>query len=159
MKKKLLFVISTALLITFSFLLLGTNEASAASSTENFKKEIVRLTNIERDKVGVQPVISDSDISYVATLKAEDMRENNYFSHYSAKYGDAFYMMYSFGIPFDYAGENIAARQSTPAQVVNSWMKSDSHREVMLDPGFKKVGVGYANGGILDHYWVQMFTN
>jgi len=31
---------------------------------------------------------------------------------------------------------------STPAQIVISWLRSSSHREIMLDPRFRDVGIG-----------------
>jgi uncharacterized protein YkwD len=31
---------------------------------------------------------------------------------------------------------------STPAQVVTSWLRSPSHRQIMLDPRFRDVGIG-----------------
>lgn len=129
------------------------------SNIKSFQEEVVRLTNVERSKVGVAPLTSDWKISRVARYKANDMRDNNYFSHYSPTYGDPFVMMQDFGISFNKAAENIAARQSTPSAVVQSWMNSDSHRENMLSPAYKKLGVGYSSGGYLGTYWVQMFTD
>ena len=129
------------------------------SYIKSLQEEVVRLTNIERAKVGVPPLVSDWQISRVARYKANDMRDNNYFSHYSPTYGDPFVMLRDFGIPFNKAAENIAARQTTPAQVVQAWMNSESHRAAMLNPEYKKIGVGYAEGGYLGYYWVQMFTD
>jgi uncharacterized protein YkwD len=31
---------------------------------------------------------------------------------------------------------------ATPAQMVNSWLNSPAHREIMLDPAFRDIGVG-----------------
>jgi uncharacterized protein YkwD len=31
---------------------------------------------------------------------------------------------------------------ATPAQMVNSWLRSPAHREIMLDPAFRDIGVG-----------------
>lgn len=129
------------------------------SKIKAFQEEVVRLTNLERAKYNLAPLKSDWEISRVARYKANDMRDNNYFSHYSPTYGDAFLMMRDFGISYTTAGENIAARQTTPDQVVTSWMNSETHKENILNPSFGKIGVGYSNGGILTHYWVQMFTN
>lgn len=129
------------------------------TSIKNFQNEVVRLTNIERQKVGAPALKNDWQISRVARYKANDMRDNNYFSHYSPTYGDAFVMMRDFGITFTKAGENIAARQTTPAAVVQSWMNSESHRKTMLSTSYTRMGAGYSEGGYLGQYWVQMFTN
>jgi uncharacterized protein YkwD len=66
-------------------------------------------------------------------------------------------MLKSFGIQFSYAGENIAAGQRTPQEVVNSWMNSPGHRANILNRNYTKIGVGYASGGEYGTYWTQMF--
>lgn len=124
-----------------------------------FQDQVVYLSNIERQNAGVAPVVSDSNMARVARYKANDMRDTNYFSHYSPTYGDPFVMLSDFGISFKKAGENIAARQTTPEQVVQSWMESESHRTTLLNPDYTRLGVGYSEGGILGQYWVQMFAN
>ncbi|MGF7535158.1 CAP domain-containing protein [Bacillus mexicanus] len=129
------------------------------SEIKSLQNEVIRLTNIERQKVGIAPLTYDWKLGRVARYKANDMRDNNYFSHYSPTYGDPFVMMRDFGISFTKAGENIAARQTTPEQVVQSWMNSDSHREAMLNPDYTRIGAGYSEGGYLGYYWVQMFAN
>lgn len=125
---------------------------------KSLEKEVVRLTNIERTNRGLQPLTYDWKISRVARYKSMDMRDNNYFSHYSPTYGDPFVMLHDFGISFSKAGENIAAKQDTPEKVVANLMSSESHRENILNPNFTKIGVGYAQGGYLTHYWTQMFV-
>lgn len=60
---------------------------------------------------------------------------------------------------FKAAGENIAAGQSTPTQVVNEWMASPGHRENILNPNFTKMGVAlyYDSNDPYEYYWVQLF--
>ena len=62
------------------------------------------------------------------------------------------------GVSYRAAGENIAWGQRTPAQVMQSWMNSDGHRENILSDSFGRLGVGYVvqNGRA---YWVQMFAD
>ena len=62
-----------------------------------------------------------------------------------------------YGIRFSSAGENIAMGQSTPAQVMNSWMSSEGHRSNILNQNFTQIGVGLAKGGSGRYYWTQMF--
>jgi uncharacterized YkwD family protein len=93
----------------------------------------------------------------VARYKAMDMRDNNYFSHTSPTYGDPFTMIKHFGISFTAAGENIAAGQATPQEVVQAWMNSPGHRANILNSTYTDIGVGYAAGGSEHYYWVQQF--
>lgn len=53
-------------------------------------------------------------------------------------------------------GENIAAGHSTPEEVMTGWMNSKGHRENILRPGFKEIGIGCVEKGGT-YYWVQCF--
>ena len=124
----------------------------------SFKQEVLNLVNIERAKQGLNPlVMDDSLLSKCADAKAKDMVVNKYFDHNSPVYGSPFDMMRQFGVKFSTAGENIAQGQATPQQVMNSWMNSSGHRANILNPNFKKLGVGIykdSNGRLS---WVQQF--
>jgi len=49
-------------------------------------------------------------------------------------------------------GENIAKGQRTPKEVVRCWIRSEGHRKNILNPSFKKTGVGFYK-----KYWTQRF--
>lgn len=120
--------------------------------------EVVRLVNIEREKAGLSPFTSSSELSRVARMKSEDMARNKYFSHTSPTYGSPFDMMRKFGIKYNTAGENIAKGYPSAQAVVKGWMNSSGHRANILNPSFKTLGVGaYNSNGTI--YWTQMFTN
>jgi uncharacterized protein YkwD len=53
-------------------------------------------------------------------------------------------------------GENIAAGQQTPAQVVEAWMNSSGHRANILNPNFTHMAVGIDKGGNMGMYWCQL---
>lgn len=123
-------------------------------SVTSFEKEVVRLVNVERAKHGLSALAYDWQLSRVARIKSQDMKDNNYFSHTSPVYGSPFQMMKNFGITYRTAGENIARGQATPAAVVNAWMNSSGHRANILNSSFTHIGVGYVSDG---KYWTQMF--
>ena len=131
-------------------LTIPTTDASVLS----FEKEVVRLVNEIRKQHGLAELTYDWQLSRVARIKSEDMRDNKYFSHTSPTYGTPFQMMKSFGITYRSAGENIARGQATPQAVVNAWMNSSGHRANILNSSFTHIGVGYAENG---RYWTQMF--
>ncbi len=123
-------------------------------ATLSYEKEVVRLVNIERAKNGLTDLKYDWELSRVARIKSQDMKDNKYFSHTSPVYGSPFQMMKSFRISYRSAGENIARGQATPQAVVNAWMNSSGHRANILNPSFTHIGVGYVADG---RYWTQMF--
>ncbi|SMB93507.1 uncharacterized protein, YkwD family [Thermanaeromonas toyohensis ToBE] len=130
---------------------------SASYQLSLYEQRVVELVNAERLKAGLTPLQVDLDLSRVARLKAEDMRDKNYFSHNSPTYGSFIEMLRRFGIPYRTAGENIAAGYRSPEAVVAAWMASPGHKSNILNPTFTRLGVGYASGGSYGHYWVQLF--
>lgn len=124
------------------------------SSETAFRKAVVTLVNDIRNDNGLNQLSENPDLAQAAQTKAEDMQNNNYFAHSSPTYGSPFDMMSKFGISYMSAGENIAKGQSTPEEVVNSWMGSEGHKKNILDPSYTQIGVGYSAD---ENIWVQMF--
>lgn len=127
------------------------------STIKRIEQEVIRLVNIERANRGLKPLAHNWELSRVARFKSMDMRDRAYFSHQSPTYGTPFEMIRNFGLSYSAAGENIAAGQRTAAAVVQAWMNSQGHRENILNSTYTQIGVGYANGGSMGHYWTQMF--
>ncbi len=123
-------------------------------SMNEFRQKVVELTNQARSENGVQALNSDNALADVAQKKAQDMSENNYFSHTSPTYGSPFDMLQQFGIDYTKASENIAAGQQSPESVVEGWLNSEGHRKNMLDAEVTHIGVGHTSQG---NYWTQLF--
>lgn len=129
-------------------------QPDGSASVLAYEQEVVTLVNAERAKYGLSALTLDAALCGYARLKSQDMHDQGYFSHASPSYGSPFDMMRSFGISYQYAGENIAMGYSSPAAVVNAWMNSEGHRANILSANYTSIGVGYvADGG----YWTQWF--
>lgn len=138
------------------------NVPNANPSIEKSKdvgQQVMDLTNEERAKNGLSPLKWNWQVARVSRYKSSDMRNKNYFSHQSPTYGSPFSMLKNFGVSYRSAGENIAAGQATPEEVVKAWMNSEGHRKNILNPGYTEIGVGYVSGGSYGHYWTQMFIS
>ncbi|MBB5364686.1 CAP domain-containing protein [Deinococcus humi] len=99
----------------------------------------------------------NTQLGQAAQGHASDMAAQNYFSH-TSKDGRTFVQrITATGYAFRTIGENIAAGQSTPQQVVAGWLQSEGHCRNIMNPSFRELGVGYAKGGSYGHYWVQDF--
>ena len=130
------------------------SESESGYALNEYEKEVVRLVNDIRSSYGLGTLSINTELSRVARIKAQDMRERGYFDHNSPTYGTPFEMMKSFGITYRTAGENIAMGYQTPQAVVNGWMNSEGHRRNILNASFTEIGMGYIEQG---HYWSQMF--
>ncbi|MED3550692.1 SafA/ExsA family spore coat assembly protein [Cytobacillus praedii] len=135
------------------------NIPSLSVATTSVEDQVVQLVNQERARYGLNPLKSNWELARVARYKSQDMIDRKYFDHNSPTYGTPFQMMKSFGISYRSAGENIAAGQSTPNEVVQAWMNSEGHRKNILSSTFTEIGVGYVKGGSYGHYWTQMFIS
>jgi uncharacterized YkwD family protein len=134
------------------------SSTASTSSLSEFQNEVVRLVNVERAKNSLPALTADSLLMKTATVKSQDMANNNYFDHTSPTYGSPFDLMKKFGVTYRAAGENIAMGQTTPVQVMNGWMNSSGHRANILNSAYTKIGVGVVKNASGRYYWTQHFT-
>ena len=118
--------------------------------------ELLKLINAEREKNGLSALKFDAELQRVAKIKAQDLVNNNYFSHNSPTYGSPFDMMKSFGITYKAAGENIAGNSSLTG-AVTAWMNSEGHRANILSNAYNYTGVGIVESPRYGKVMVQMF--
>lgn len=130
-----------------------TNNESSLTADE---KEVFDLINAKRTAAGFSALKVDTELQNVARAKAEDMVENNYFSHTSPTYGSPFDMMKSFGVSYKTAGENIAGNSSNTG-AVNAWMNSEGHKANILNSGYNYTGVAVVKSSKYGKIFVQMF--
>ena len=139
---------------------LGTNTKNNTSSESNSltsdEQETFNLINQQRTQNGLQALQIDWEVQRVARIKAQDMVNNNYFSHTSPTYGSPFDMLKSFGISYRSAGENIAGNSNNQV-AVTAWMNSSGHRANILNSSFNYTGLGVVNGSKYGKIYVQMF--
>lgn len=133
----------------------------------DFEYRVVELVNIERTKRGLMPLEISFELSEIARKRSVDMANGLPFDHYYLddsrnRIGEAiaYQMMKQRGIRYFMAGENIAAGQDTPQDVVDAWMNSPGHRANILRPEFTSIGVGFTDETITiyDTYWTQIFA-
>ena len=120
------------------------------------QSRMLELVNQERAKAGLHALKWDADLARVADLKAQDMVQNNYFSHTSPTYGSPFDMMRNFGIKYRTAGENLAGYNSVEG-AHNGLMNSDGHRANILNSSFTHIGIGVQKSPRYGYVFVQMF--
>lgn len=138
-----------------------------------FEEDVLSLTNEARaaghncDTEGnfgpAAPLTMEGRLRCAARLHSKYMAETNDFAHMQSATGDdPFERMEKAGYRLRAGGENIAAGQTTPRQVVDGWLESDGHCANIMNPIFTQLGVGYAVGqGAAPRrnapYWTQNF--
>ena len=121
------------------------------------EQEVLTLINIEREKVGLDNLEFDVNLQKVARLKGQDITDNNYFSHISPTYGSPFDMIKKNNISYRTAGENIAGNSNIKA-AVEDWMKSQEHKENILNSSYNYTGIGVVSNPKYGKVIVQMFV-
>lgn len=126
---------------------------------DDFAREVVVLTNLERVKAGLVPLQVGVHEAMSAKWLAEDSANAGASRHIDSLgrgFGDR---AKAFGIPLP-LGENSAAGFRTPQTLVCAWLGSPKHRTNMLHPDAKRVGVGHAKRKTgLGHYWIMVLAD
>ena len=119
-----------------------------------FAEEVLQLVNVERAKVGAAPLRLNNELQNAAVIRAEEI--TRHFAHERPDGSSCFTLLRNRNRTL---GENIAAGNATPEEVVDQWMHSPGHRANILNKAFRELGVGYCckEGTEYTHYWIQMF--
>ncbi|MFH8574914.1 CAP domain-containing protein [Streptomyces zaomyceticus] len=117
--------------------------------------QVIALVNAERAKAGCGPLTANATLTKAAQGHSDDMAARDFFDHTNPDGAGPGERVTSAGYPWSTYGENIAMGQSSPEQVMESWMNSPGHRANILNCSFKEIGVGiHSEGG---PYWTQVF--
>lgn len=125
----------------------GAAPVSQASSYKGNKVEVEKaqkifeLTNKERTSRGLAPLEFKQDLADGAYEWAKKMDRTQDFTHSHGGYGENLFWF---------------AKQGSPELVVEMWMKSEGHRNNILSPDYKTLGVGVSDSGN-GTYAVQRF--
>ncbi|AZB44830.1 hypothetical protein CEF21_11160 [Bacillus sp. FJAT-42376] len=134
------------------------NAGSLAASEEEAvqraqERQIFDITNIIRNRHELEPLDWDNDTSKTAFSHSKDMADNQYFAHDSPTSGTLADRLKRDQIPYQTAGENIAAHYSDSISSVEGWLNSEGHRKALLNKEFTHLGVG-----VYKDYYTQDFT-
>lgn len=133
----------------------NSNNTNNVSIIDN-QNLVLNLINKARSENNLPNLTTADKLNEIATKKAEDMVNNNYFSHTSPSYGDPFKMMQNFGISYKTAGENIAGN-SNITDAVNSWLSSENHKKNILSSAYNYIGIGVIPSEKYGYIIVAMF--
>jgi len=125
---------------------------------EKTEEAMFLKVNEERRKLAIPELIWDSSIVPVARAHAKDMWERSYFSHYSPEGKNVGDRLENANIKYNFAGENLALAP-TLATAHAGLMASQGHRENILEPRFKKIGIGVIDNGVYGKMFVQVFID
>jgi uncharacterized protein YkwD len=126
--------------------------ATCASATARPSMTLC-LINVQRHSHGLPAVRLDPRLSQAARAHSRDMVRRRYFSHttpeglsFADRIRGTGYLRASRQW---FVGENLAwgwRGRDSARRIVRAWMHSPPHREVMLNPAYREVGIGIVSG-------------
>lgn len=127
----------------------------------DYCNQVFELTNQIRAEYGLSPLQKLDSLSAAAAARAWETTVYN--SHTRPDGTSCFTALTEYGLTMAGRGENLAVWHDTPQKAVNSWMNNAAHRNIILNPNFKYLGVGFyyvandPNGNY--YYWEQLYYN
>lgn len=138
-----------------------TNTTGKKNTTTDIslQKKVISIVNQNRKKQGLEALTMDEKLMKAAQDRAKELTKS--FSHTRPNGTSCFTIFEKYKITPMASGENIAAGQRSAADVMDSWMNSQGHKENIMNNKFKKIGVGLVivPNDMYSYYWVQMFAD
>ena len=143
----------------------GASAASAASPCSMGNSSVAELSefgaqfvsiclvNEQRARAGAQPLTYNAKLFLAGYGHAADMDEHHFFAHTSPDGSSVATRVAAHSYALHGAetllGEDLAwgsGAMATPAATVRAWLASPTHRDTMLDPDFREIGIGVRLG-------------
>ena len=113
----------------------------------SYQRVSIDLVNAVRVRMGLRKLLVDGKLMKLALSRGKDMRDRDYFGHYTPERLSPFEQARRMGIRYRSMGENIAFGNHNAIICHESFMNSVGHRYNILKPGYRKIGSGVAYGG------------
>ncbi len=122
---------------------------------------VLVIINGYRAENGVKPLTLSDELTEIACARAEEIAWSGEHSHRRPNGRTCFTILKDAGIKDGYAGENIGWGYETAQDVCEAWKNSETHLKNILDPEFKKIGIGVAADPDPDGKlcWTQIFMD
>ena len=127
----------------------------AVVQVTDVQQSIVDSVNYHRARAGRKPVAVDARLTAAAQGHSDHMAREQIMTHIGAGWTDGGVRISNAGYRWRTWAENVAAGQTTPADVMAAWMNSPGHRANILNDRVVHIGVAAtkASNGVV--YWTM----
>lgn len=119
----------------------STSSAQSVQSELHDQHAYLYLLNKERAKNGLDELKLNDKLNTSAQLKANDMKEFDYWAHDNPNGTEPWHFFKLAGYEYEKAGEVLAKNYDTPADTIAAWIASPTHYDVLMGD-FTEVGFG-----------------
>jgi len=120
--------------------------------------QLVYQTNLRRISRGLAPLKAAAELMEAAQFHSDWMAEHNCFAHHCDGEPSTLERLENAGyLNRTCSGEVVAGGQSTAGEVVDYWMNSPQHHDIILSSAYREAGGGYAfsDSATYHHYWTM----
>jgi uncharacterized protein YkwD len=116
------------------------------AAASRLDRAIVREINSVRAHSGLSRLVLSTRLRRLARHHTLDMLRHDNFSHDGD--GTTFSQRIHARVHYRKVGETLASmpRRASAPRIVRAWLNSSSHRAVMLDPAYRRIGVAGKKG-------------
>lgn len=125
----------------------------SSSGGGDIAQRVLELSNAERSRAGAPALSLHPQLMAAAQHHTNLMAQHNQMTHQLPGEPGLGDRISQAGYRWGGVAENVAQGQSSPEQVVSTWMNSPGHRKNLLNPEHQHLGVGYVN-----NFWTQKFA-
>ena len=142
----------------------STTSTNLDDTMSQFEAEVLALVNEQRISGAscggngffdsTHPLVMNMDLQIAARNHSLDMARRDFFDHVNPDGEDPGQRIAATGYSAATWGENIAWGQTSPEQVVATWIGSSGHCANIMRSSFTEIGIGYDPTNI----WTQVFA-
>ncbi len=132
--------------------------APAIAPVSDVQNAVVDSVNQHREAAGRAPLAIDGRLSAAAQSHTEDLARRQTMSHAGTGGTDGGQRTRNAGYRWSTWGENVAAGQTTAADVMSVWMASPGHRANILYGSVNHIGVAATKGADGVVYWTMVIA-
>jgi uncharacterized protein YkwD len=121
------------------------------------EQAIIDATNKVREEHKLSQLKPNEKLFKAARAHSENMAKQDKMTH-ELDGENPLQRVQATGYAFAYVGENVAWNQRDAKELLEEWMKSPHHREIILKEVFTEIGIGIAKNGKGEPYYTQVFA-
>lgn len=135
----------------------SSNSYARASSGNKNSDEVLKLLNEERRKAKLPEFLFDTRLQKAAKIRSDELTEA-FNSDHSRPDGTSIFTIFDeIGLENVYQSENIASGQTTPQEVVDSWLNSPLHKANIMNKNHSYIGVSSSKNADGKLVWSLLF--
>lgn len=144
--KYLIYILLLACFLRLSTFLFFWQLPNTSFFADISKMVLIENLNSERSDLKLGKLKENALLNKAASLKANDMMQNGYFSHTSPTGVTPWYWFKKVGYDYKSAGENLGVGFVDSNELHQAWNESPSHKANLVNKNYKDIGISFLEG-------------